>query len=358
MKKVLSVVLAVLMLLSLVACSNNIPQPSGSDPQGSGSDSQNSDSQQPEVSGDPDFDGQWDATGITITTGPTGGTHEIIGAASAEIWKNAIPGVQFASMPSSGTSANIPLMDAGQADVGVCTGDGASSALAGTDPYDQAYDNIRGLIALYPNTLQIWVAADSDIQDFDDLFTKRFTFSSPGSGPFQPTLNMMSLYGVTEEDVKNAGGTIEYLDWSTAVSKLADGNLDAVIWTTSFPAAKIVEAEATRDLRLLQVDQEMLQKFKDTFGGWVDVLIPAGTYKNQTEDVYTIGTPNFFCARDDMDNDLAYELAKALWENRDQLGNTHALLKDINLENVATGMGFELHPGALKFYQEIGATID
>ncbi|MGE4354079.1 MAG: TAXI family TRAP transporter solute-binding subunit [Oscillospiraceae bacterium] len=353
MKKLLSLLLATLLIIGVSACSNgsdtssSVPETTSVSPESSSP-----------TSADNGFDGKWDISSVTITTGPSGGTHEIVGAAAAEIWKNNIPGINFSSIPSSGTSANIPLLNSGEAQVGVCTGDSAVSAINGVSPYDQKYTNVKGLFALYPNTLQIWVQADSDIQDFGDLIDKKFTFAAPGSGPFQPTLNMMALYGFSEDDVKAAGGTIEYLDWGTAVSKLQDGLLDAVIWTTSYPAAKIVEAETTRDLRLLQVDTNMLDKFMDTYGGWISVTIPAGTYKNQPEDVITIGTPNFLCVLDDMDNDLAYALAKALWENRDILGNTHALLKSLSLDNVAKGMGVELHPGALKYYKEIGAALD
>lgn len=355
MKKAISLLLVTLMLLTCVACS-------GGTSESKAPESKPPESTAPDPASSPDaedgYDGTWDLTSITLTTGPSGGTHEIVGAAAAEIWKNNISGTQFASMPSSGTSANIPLMQVGQAQVGVCTGDSAVSAAAGVDPYDQVYDNVAALFSLYPNTLQIWVQGDSDIQDFADLIDKKFTFAAPGSGPFQPTLNMMELYGFSEDDVKAAGGTIEYLDWSTAVSKLSDGNLDAVIWTTSYPAAKIVEAETTRSLRLLQVDTAKLDEYRATYGGWIEVIIPAGTYKNQPEDIKTIGTPNFLCVLDDMDNDLVYTLTKTLWENTETLGNTHALLKNINLETVACGMGVPLHPGAQKFYEEIGAVLD
>ena len=343
MKRLFCILLTAIMVMSFAGCEKKTPDsPVTNTPSSATND---------------EFDGTWDVKAVTITTGPSGGTHEIVGAAAAEIWKNNISGVTFSAVPSSGTAANLPLMEAGQAEVGTCTGDSATSALEGTAPYDKAYTSVSAMFALYPNTLQIWVQADSGIQDFDDLIDKKFTFAAPGSGPFQPTLNMMELFGFSEDDVKKAGGTIEYLDWSTATSKLQDGLLDAVIWTTSFPAAKIVEVETTRDLRLLQVSPDMLDKYCETYGGWVSVTIPAGTYKNQPEDVTTIGTPNFFMVNNSLDNDLVYEMTKVLWENRESLGNTHALLKNISLENVAVGMGFELHPGALKFYQEIGATI-
>lgn len=299
--------------------------------------------------GDDIFDGTWDTGTITVVTGPSGGTQEVVGTASAEIWKNNIPGVEFSAVPSGGTSVNVNLMETGQGDVAMVTGDVMASALAGDEPFTQQYPDLRGLFSTYPNTYQIWVQEDSDINDFGDLKGKKICYGQPGSGPFQVTLNFMELYGFGEEDVK-----AQYLDWGSAVSALQDGNLDAVCWTTTYPASKIVDAETTRTFRLLQVNEDKLQEYMNTYEGWVEVTIPKDTYKVQPEDVFTIGTPNCFAVKASLDNDLVYEMTKALWENRETLGNTHALLKEINESTVASGMVAELHPGAEKYYREIG----
>lgn len=295
---------------------------------------------------------------ITIVSGPASGTQEVVGAAVAEIWNNNIPDIEFSAVPSGGTSVNVDLLDTDQGDVGMITADVAVSASTGTDPFEKEYTDLRAIFATYPNTYQIWVQKDSGIEDFDDLLDKKICFGSPGSGPYQVTLNFMSVFGFTEDDVAENGGDVQYLSWGDAVTALQDGNIDAVCWTTTYPAAKITDAEISREFKLLQINPDKLQEFKEIYGGWEDVVIPAGTYKGQAEDITTVGTPNMFAILADIDEDLVYEMTKSLWENKETLGNTHALLKGLSEETVASGMGIELHPGAQRYYEEMGFPIN
>lgn len=302
-----------------------------------------------QAAGNNEFDGKWDTKSITVVTGPSGGTQEVVGTATAEIWKNNIDGVEFSAVPSGGTSVNVNLIETDQGEVAMVTGDVIATALEGQEPFKEKYPDLRGMFSTYPNTYQVWVQQNSDIEEFGDLKGKKICYGQPGSGPFQVTLNMMELHGFGEEDVE-----AQYLDWGSAVSALQDGNLDAVCWTTTYPASKIVDAETAKAFRLLQINTDQLEAYKEKYSGWVDVVIPEDTYKIQPEDVMTIGTPNCFAVRADMDSDLVYEMTKALWENKETLGNTHALLKNISEDTVASGMVAELHPGAEKFYKEIG----
>lgn len=297
-------------------------------------------------------------TAITVLTGPSAGTQEVVGAAASEIWKNNILGTKFSAVPTGGTSVNINLMDQGDGEVVMITGEVAAAATAGQAPFKKQYSELRAIFATYPNTYQVWVQKDKGINDFGDLVSKKITFGQPGSGPYQPSLNMMSVFGFKMADMKGKGGRVLPYAWGEAVNALSDGNIDAVLWTTSFPAARIVDAEINREFKLLQISPEKLQEFKNVYKGWVDVKIPAGTYRGQAEDVMTIGTPNFFGCKASLSDDLVYAMTKALWENRETLGNTHALLKGITEETVARGMVAPLHPGAKRFYKEMNIPMD
>lgn len=295
---------------------------------------------------------------VTILTGPSAGTQEVVGAAAAEIWKNNIPGIEFSAVPSGGTAVNINLMDQGDGEVVMITGDAAASAKNGEAPFKKEYPELRAMFATYPNTFQIWTLKDKGINDFGDLIGKKITYGTPGSGPWQPSINMMSVFGFKPGDMRAKGGRTLPYAWGEAVSALADGNIDAVLWTTSFPAARIVDAELTREFQLLQVNKDKLAEFRKSYPGWIEVRIPANTYKGQAVNVTTVGTPNMFGCKADLDEELVYKMVKALWENRQILGNTHALLKSISEDTVGRGMVVPLHPGAKRFYDEMGIEAD
>ena len=295
---------------------------------------------------------------LTILTGPSGGTMEIVGAAAIEIFKKYMPSTQFSSVPSTGSAVNIKMLEAGEGDMAIVTADTFAAALAGQEPFEKPVEGLAALCALYPNTIQLWSLPESNIHDFSDLESKTFTCGQYGGGPYQPCMNMMKVFGMTEESINAAGGKITPLAWGEATSSLQDGNIDAVFWTTSYPAAGIVNASVGRDFELVQINRDKLAEYKNTFDGWVDITIPAGTYSFQSEDIYTVGTPNLFVVRADLSEDVIYTLTKAICENYDSLAAAHALLKNLNNDTVAQGLTDAVHPGALKYYQEAGIKVN
>lgn len=290
---------------------------------------------------------------ITILTGPSGGTMEIVGAAAIEIFKEILPGVQFSSVPTTGSAVNINMMVADEGDLGIITADTFAAAVNGQSPFEAPVEGLASLCALYPNTIQLWSLPEANINDFSDLAGHTFTCGQYGGGPYQPCMNMLTTFGMTEEDVD-----ITPLAWGEATSNLQDGNIDAVFWTTSYPAAGIVNASVGRDFNLVQINREKLEEYKNTYEGWVDVTIPAGTYTFQKEDIYTVGTPNLFVIREDVPEEVAYQLTKAICENYDAMGAAHALLKNLNDETVAQGLVGNVHPGALRYYEEMGIKVN
>ena len=285
---------------------------------------------------------------ITIATGPSGGTFEVVAAASVEILQKKFPEFRFGIIPG-GSTGNVAVLGTGKAQLSMVTADSAYAGWNGLAPFKQKYQDMRGMFVVYPNTLQIWTPANSSIKSFADLKGKKFTCGQPGSGPYQVGLELLKVYGMSKDDLQ----VLPY-SWGEAVNTLRDSNIDAVLWTTSFPAPAIVDATTTRDIRLLQQDPKKLDAFREKFPTWVDVTIPAGTYKGQATDVKTIGTIIFFAVDKALPDDVVYKMTKALYESRADLAQTHAILKYIGKETVAKGMGIPLHPGAEKFFKEVG----
>ncbi|MDD2496811.1 MAG: TAXI family TRAP transporter solute-binding subunit [Desulfitobacteriaceae bacterium] len=287
-------------------------------------------------------------TDLVLASGPSGGTFEVVAASTVEILKSAVPELKLSIVPGGSTS-NVGILSEGKADISMCPADAAYLGQQGLPPYSQKYENVRGLISLYPNTLQVWVRKDSGIKDLPDFKGKSYSFGQPGGLSYQAGLNLLEIYGLNPED-----GKMKTLAWNESVDALRDGNIDLLLWTTSYPAPAIVDAMMNTDIELIQLDPEMVQKFQDKYPAWVDLTISAGTYKTQTEDVTTLGSPVFFGVDEGFSEETAYQITKALFENKDQLANAHVLLNYITEETAAAGMAVPLHPGAEKYYKEVG----
>ncbi|MEL7565250.1 MAG: TAXI family TRAP transporter solute-binding subunit [Dehalobacterium sp.] len=289
-----------------------------------------------------------DKTELVLASGPSGGTFEVVAASSVEILKQAAPELKMSIVPGGSTS-NVGILSEGKADISMCPADSAYLGMQGLPPYKQKYDNVRGLIALYPNTLQVWVSQKSGIKDMPDFKGKKYSFGQPGGLSYQAGLNLLDIYGLKPEE-----GNMSTLAWNESVDALRDANIDLLLWTTSYPAPAIVDAMMNTPIELLQLDPEKLKAFKDKYPAWVDLTIPAGTYKTQTKDITTLGSPVFFAVDESFSEETAYQITKALFENREQLAQAHVLLKYIMPETAAEGMAVPLHPGAERYYKEIG----
>lgn len=339
----LSVILMLSLLLGLVACGGQTDKEPDTKPSDAGNNDNN---------------GVQQVSDLTVLTGPSGGTMEIVGASAIEVFKQYMSETQFSSVPSTGSAVNINMLLSSEGEIGIVTADTFAAAINGETPFDAPVEGLMSMCALYPNTIQLWSLPSENINDFSDLTGKTFTCGQYGGGPYQPCMNMLQVFGMSEDGINAAGGKITPLAWGEATSSLQDGNIDAVFWTTSYPAAGIVNASVGKDFNLVQINRDKLAEYKETFQGWVDITIPAGTYTFQSEDIHTLGTPNLFVVRADVPEEVVYELTKAICENFDALGSAHALLKNLNEESVAQGLVGDVHPGALRYYEEVGISVN
>ena len=340
MKKILSMALAFAVTLTLAACGGN---PSSSSASTNSSSAPGASTQSEAIGGE-------SLTGaLDIAIGNSGSTQEIIGANVIELLKETLPGVNISSVNTSGITANAGLLVEDGCHMATITADTAYSAFAGEAPFETPCEDLRAICTLVPNSYQVWANKSANIKDFSDIIDKKVCFGTPGSAPYQPSLNMMSLFGFSEEDMKAAGGELVTVAWADAVDMLADGNIDVLIWSTSFPASAIVNAQAGgKEFDFVQIAPDMIDKYIETYPGWTTITVPAGTYAGQTEDV----TYQSYYVKASMSEELAYRITETICTNYPSLRNVHALMADIGDDTIATGTGLELHPGAQRYYDE------
>jgi uncharacterized protein len=287
-----------------------------------------------------------------IGTGGTAGTYYPVGGMIA----NAVsqPGkIVVTAQASNGSVANVNGIAGGALESGFSQADVATWAQKGTGIYE-GKPNVPGLrlIAnLYPESVHVVVRKDLGAKSVADLKGKRVALDEPGSGTLVNARAILAAYGLKESDIKP-----EYIKPNQAGDKLKDGSLDAFFFTGGSPAGAIAElASSGAGIDILPIDGAAADTLKKSTGFFADDTIAADTYKGIGA-VKTIAVGAQWVTVDKADEATVYEITKALFGEaaQKQLAAGHAKGKFITKENAVKGAGIPFHPGAEKFYKEVG----
>lgn len=288
---------------------------------------------------------------INITTGTTTGVYYFLGNGLAQLWNQKIPGMQASSQSTDGSVANMNLMARKESEVALTVATVAREAYLGEEKFKgRPFKELRVIGAMYPNYNQLVVRADSGIQKVTDLKGKRFIPGAKGSATAIDALRILEAYGIKESDLK-----LDYVGFTEAIDLMQNNQAQAAMIQAGLPTPAVVQASQSFDVRVLPIDQEVLDKIIKALPVYQDATVPANTYKGQTQDVKTLGQTNLLVVRADVDADVVYQMTKAVFENVPALVQVHKAAADIKLENALKGLGgIPLHPGAERYYKEKG----
>lgn len=359
MKKVLCVILASVLLLGCMAgCGSkggaaNPQPPAVSEPPAA--------SEPPASPGTPDASeppAQEDygtiPAHISIGTNPAGQAAYTMGAGIADVINKANIGTTVAVEETNGYPVNVQLMMNKEIEFGFVNNLMAAQAYTATAGYsDYEAGQVLSVMTLAPTEMHIIVPAGSDVKTIYDFAGKRVGVGQPGGIALEVTSMFLEAIGYKEGDVERLE-----INLQNQCDYMQDGQLDVLVWIGSAPLAAITGLCATKDIQLLEIDDEAIAKMQEICPVAKKVIIPAGSYNGQDEEVSTFGLRNMIVARADLSNETVYQFTKLIMENVDALGAVHAAMKDISPETVTNGMSSDtpLHPGALRYYQEIGMT--
>jgi hypothetical protein len=289
------------------------------------------------------------ATFLTIATGGTAGTYYPLGAGMADIWNKNIKGMNAMVQSTGASVANINLLRNKEVDLIFVQNDVAFYAYNGVELFKEPFPQLRGLATLYPETVQIVALADRGINSVYDLKGKRVAVGAAGSGTEVNARQILAAAGITYNDIK-----VQYLSFAEAASNLKDGNIDAAFVTAGHPTAAIVDLAAVRKIVLVPVADEIIRSLQKDYPFYVKIVVPAGTYKGVDTDAVTVAVKAMLAVRAEMPEDLAYQLLKTMYANQKRLIEAHAKGELIIPETGKEGMSIPLHPGAEKFFKEMG----
>jgi TRAP transporter TAXI family solute receptor len=285
-----------------------------------------------------------------IGTGGTGGTYYPVGGMIA----NAIstPTLVSTAVASNGSVANVNAIVSGESESGFSQADVATWAYTGTGVYEgkPKVDILRAIANLYPESVHLVVKKGLGVKSPADLKGKRVSLDEPGSGTLINAKAILAAYGVTEKDIKP-----EYLKPNQAGEKLKDGSVDAFFFTGGYPAGAISELTATAGVELVPIAGPQADKLRAELKFFAADEIPAGTYKDIPA-TKTVAVGAQWVTSTKMSADVVYQVTKATWSDKTRavLDAGHAKGKAIRKETALQGLGIPLHPGAEKFYKEIG----
>ena len=297
-----------------------------------------------------------------LTTATTGGTYYPVGVALATIAHAQLSeskGISLTAISSAGSLENVKLLRDNQAQFALLQGPFGAWSWTGEGPVSKPQTHVRSVSAMWQNVehfvLLSELASTGGIMDLDNLDGDRFVLGARNSGAEQTGRFILDTLGIDYEAKFN----LAYMGYGPTTSAIQDGNIVGMNIPAGAPVSSITQAYALMGdrIRILNWDQETLDKLnaKYPLWGWYD--FPPGTYPNQTELIRTIGSPNVLVTRIDIPEDVVYEITKVIWENLATLQEIHGATKDMRLEIAIEGLGAPLHPGAIRYYREIGLEI-
>ena len=333
MKKVLSLILALAMVFALVACGEK----------------------QPASDGDASGDGDKPARGnviMTFGTADTGGSMYPAGAAVSQVWTNNVQGVKCNTQTSTGSFQNCQDVSTGEVDVAVATSDVVLNAYNGTGKFADIgkLDTLRVIGAVYTSVLSGVALKSSGLTYIHDLLGKRVAVGPAASATENATLAAFAAMDITKDNT-----SLENLGLGDGADSVGDGILDAAFGFAGLPIGGQLNLAATKEIQVLDMTQEEIDKVLAGNAAYIQTKIPAGTYTGQDNDANTFGVKCLIIVTADMDADLVYDLCKAMNEHTEEMAAGNALLKAMTDPSfLCTQMPIPLHDGAQKYYSEQG----
>ena len=288
---------------------------------------------------------------VTLMTGPQGGSWVPLGGALKNMWEKAVPGLQIQQTPGAGI-ANVRGVDEGKAHIGFANSSTTVDGLAGRAPYPKAVKNVCQVANLYPQYFQVVANADAKVASFADFKGKTLVTQPKGNTAEVLTATVLKLNGLDYGSLAKANFQASYTD---AVSMMKDGHAQVFTLGTTAPASAVMDLAAARDIHLVAVDDKTMGELKKANPGYNRLIIKAGTYPKQTQDVPVIGYSTHIVAACDLPEETVYRMTRAMAENVDAMAAVVKSIGGLSPKDMAIDIGVPLHKGAAKFYKEKGA---
>ena len=336
MKKIVAILLVFCMVFSMTACGGSTPSSTNAE---SG--------QATEIKGLTEAERKNEF--ITVGTGPTSGIYFPIGGAFATALKDY--GYQTSAEATNATGQNIQNILKGECEIAIAMQDAVMQAYTATGAYEgkEPASDLRALMRLWPNYVQLVTTANTGIKSVNDLRGKRVGVGAANSGVEINARMILAAYGITYNDIQP-----DYLAYGEAIDNMKNGQCDAVFVTSGLPNATVMELGVQYDMVVVPIDGEGRDKLVSEYPYYAKSVIPANTYNNK-EDVEGVFVYNIMLVKKDLSDRMVYDILEGVFKNISTIKASHnAADKNIDITFGVGDIQLPLHPGAEAFWKDNG----
>ena len=287
---------------------------------------------------------------VTFMTGPQGGSWIPLGGALKGMWEKAVPGLQITQTPGAGIS-NVRGVDEGKAQIGLANSSTTVDGLEGRAPYPKKVTKVCQLANLYPQYFQVVALADANVRSYADLKGKSLVTQPKGNTGELLTALILKMNGLSYQSLSK----INFNSYNESVAMMKDGHANVFTLGTTAPASAVMDLASARDVKLIAVDDHIMNEMKKMNPGYNKLVIKAGTYPKQDRDVPVIGYSTHLVVACDLPENTVYQMAKTMAANVDAMAAVVKSIEGIKPKDMALDIGVPFHKGAAKFYKEAGA---
>lgn len=284
---------------------------------------------------------------LTIGTASAGGAFYPIGTGIAEVISSHVEPLNVTAEITGGSVENPRLVANGESDLGISNADHVTFAVAGTEPYDKVYE-VAAVASLHASILHIVTLDNTGITSIEDLKGQKVAVGPAGGGSIPMMTAVLGAYDMSMDDIVPS-----YLSYDDGISQLKDGQVKAALVAAGYPAASVLSLAATNKVVMLPLSEEKMAKVSEINPFYSKVVIPADVY-DMDGDVIVMGVRNLIFCSPELSEDTVYAMTKALYENLEELKSYHNALAAVEQSTMPDTSGVPLHPGAAKYYEEIG----
>ncbi len=291
---------------------------------------------------------------ITIGTGGQTGVYFVVGQSICRLVNRgtAEHNLKCTAPSTGGSIANINAIMAGDMDMGVAQSDWQYHAYNGTSEFEgNKFEDARAVFSVHGEPFTVIARADAGISEFADLKGKRVNIGNPGSGQYATMQVVMDALGWTMADFALASE----LKPAEQAAALGDNKVDAIIYTVGHPNGSIQEAVSTVDAVLIPVTGPEIDALIANNPYYAAASIPGGMYKGSDNETNTFGVKATFVTSANVDDEVVYQVVKAVFDNFDRFKRLHPAFENLTQEEmISAGLSAPLHEGAARYYREQG----
>ncbi|MFT3688700.1 TAXI family TRAP transporter solute-binding subunit [Paenirhodobacter sp.] len=286
---------------------------------------------------------------INVLTGGTSGVYYPLGVALSELYAEGIPGARTQVQATKASVENLNLLAAGRGEVAFSIGDSVVAAWEGNTEagFKRELKNLRAIGGFYDNYIQIIAEGSSGIKTLADLKGRSISVGAPASGTELNAREIFAAAGMSYDDV----GRLEYLPYSESAELIKNRQLESTLQSSGLGAAFIKDLATTHGINIVEIPAEVVEKIGPPFKS---VVIPAGTYEGQDTDVMTAAVTNILVTSEAVPEETVYLMTKLMFENKSKLVSAHNAASALDPANAVANLPIPLHPGAERYYREIG----